>query len=437
MINILSPSITPRLKYSFELIFKSILKTDVLVTDDIDVWLSSKEIKISYGLHKPNTSILHFTATTLLFESTIEKQNIIVNQDQDIPTLFPVQEGALPFDPFAAAFFLVTRYEEYISNSKDKHDRYYAEESLAYKNNFLHIPVVNYYAGMIKEIIQNIYPSYDFPLITYKFTPTIDIDTAYAYKYKKTYHQVGALIKNTLNLDFKEIYQRIKVHLGQEIDPYDSYEKQLIIHERFNVKPIYFFLIGDRGPFDRNLQYTNIKQKQLIQKIQIDNTIGLHPSYASNTFPEKIKIEKRRLEEITGQEVTKSRQHYLKLELPVTYQRLIQENISEDYSMGYASKLGFRASICNPFYFYDLSKEEQTTLLIHPFFAMDTTLKKYLKTKSTDVIKKIKPLFDHVKHTGGEAIIIFHNESIGGKYKHWKRWGDIYEKVIQVGFNNK
>ena len=74
-----------------------------------------------------------------------------------------------------------------------------------------------------------------------------------------------------------------------------------------------------------------------------------------------MKKEKNRLEGITNMQTKRSRQHYLRFSLPETYQQLIDLEIEEDYSMGYASHVGFRASTCTPFYFYDLDFEIQTS----------------------------------------------------------------------------
>ena len=45
--------------------------------------------------------------------------------------------------------------------------------------------------------------------------------------------------------------------------------------------------------------------------------------------------------------------------------------MTDDYSMGYGSINGFRASVASSFYWYDLEKERQTNLRIHPFCFMD------------------------------------------------------------------
>ena len=45
--------------------------------------------------------------------------------------------------------------------------------------------------------------------------------------------------------------------------------------------------------------------------------------------------------------------------------------------MGYPDTIGFRASTCTPFLFYDLDFEVQTPLMIHPYQLMDFSLLKH------------------------------------------------------------
>jgi hypothetical protein len=99
--------------------------------------------------------------------------------------------------------------------------------------------------------------------------------------------------------------------------------------------------------------------------------------------------------------------------------------------MGYSKEIGFRAGICTPFYFYDLKHEKVTELLVHPFCIMDSTLKFYMKTRSSEVIYTVKPLIEHVKAVKGELVTIFHNESFG-THKVWKNWGEVYEGVVRL-----
>jgi len=92
-----------------------------------------------------------------------------------------------------------------------------------------------------------------------------------------------------------------------------------------------------------------------------------------------------RLRKVLKRDISKARQHFLMLHFPATYRRLIDHDITDDYTMGFSGEVGFRASICTPFYFYDIEQETVTKLLIHPFAVMDATLKYYMKVKPEDV----------------------------------------------------
>ena len=165
------------------------------------------------------------------------------------------------------------------------------------------------------------------------------------------------------------------------------------------------------------------------------NVVGVHPSYASNSSREKMAVEKVNLESVLCSGVSNSRQHYLKMELPKTYFVLEEIGITDDFTMGYASQIGFRAGICVPYPFYFLGEERESKLIIHPFCVMDATLNYYLKLDRVDIVKTVKPLFDEVKNIGGEINLLFHNESIGAKH-HWASWDGVYEEVLKEALGN-
>lgn len=98
----------------------------------------------------------------------------------------------------------------------------------------------------------------------------------------------------------------------------------------------------------KNLSHTNSNVATLIKRIADFSLVGIYPSFASNLKVDILKEEVSRLENIQKREVLFSRQHFLKLSLPATYNRLLSLGIYEDYTMGYASALGFRAGIASP-----------------------------------------------------------------------------------------
>jgi signal transduction histidine kinase len=142
--------------------------------------------------------------------------------------------------------------------------------------------------------------------------------------------------------------------------------------------------------------------------------------------------EKDRLEDIILKPVTKSRQHFLKLKMPQTYQQLLKSGISADYTMGFASLAGFRAGTCTAYYFFDLSRNQRTELLIHPFQVMDVTLKNYLQMEAEDADQLIEELMLEVKKVNGTFISLWHNESLKDSGQ-WLGWRKVFEQILETG----
>jgi hypothetical protein len=341
------------------------------------------------------------------------------------------KNSALPFDVFSAVFYLVTRYEEYLPFVKDKHGRFTAHLSLSHQLGLLEKPVVNIWALQIKEILQKKYPDFKFPQKNFRFIPTYDIDSAYAYLQKGLVRTIGGYYLSLKKLDFKEIALRTRVLLGLRKDPFDTFDLQISYQKKYNLKPIYFILFARYGTYDKNINIRNRKFKFLIKRIADYGKIGIHPSYYTIENPELLKTEIENLEKVLNIDIHSSRQHFLRLVLPDTYQNLIDNDIKNDYTMGYAALPGFRAGICEPYNFYNLDLETETKLRIHPFAVMDGTLNDYLKLTPADAIIKIKKLMNEVKKVNGTFISLWHNESLSDE-KRWKGWRKVYETMLET-----
>lgn len=427
-----TPETTNRTRYIFDLFFKESMRLSYKFVNNIDEFNSFDGPKICYG----NQSIsdeLCFGAVFLLFEKKINEQEISVFEHNNYKVFFKVEheDFVLPYDPFAAAFYLVSRYEEYLPFVKDLYGRFSAENSIAFKNDFLNKPVVNYYINEVAEILKNHFPKIDIDRRHYEYTPTYDIDSAYAYKNKGLIRNVGGLLKSLFQGEFSTFENRIKVHFSMKKDPFDTYDYLLEIHKKNNLEPVFFFLVGDYDEFDKNISIKITEFQHLIKSVDDFAFVGIHPSYASNENPEKLQKEIAQLQKVLKRDITKSRQHFLKLTFPDTYTRLIEQDIASDYTMGYASQIGFRASICQPFYFYNLSLENKTKLLIYPFCIMDASLYYYLKYSPEQAITACKEIVDEVQKVNGHLITLWHNNSLSNE-NEWVGWSKVYEELIKM-----
>lgn len=429
MLTIFVPEITPRVEYTFNLVFSEILKIDVRFESDLATFVGDNGAKISYHTELVEGALC-FIPSGLLSESDVRNIEIEFAEHNGIRCPFRVDSGGLlPFDPFAAAFYLVTRYEEYGGADRDRLGRFVAEESIAYKNGFLEKPVVNLWAMELAEILQEHYPNLEIPDREFHFISTIDVDNAFAYLDKGMLRTLGGFAKSILYLDFYGFFERIAVLLGTRKDPYDTFAYITELAKEFKVNFKSFFLLGDYGALDKSVPHTSVLLQDRIDRLQTLGEVGIHPSVGSNKSGEGLEKEKNRLESILGNPVEISRQHYLLFSLPDTYTKLIAAGIKCDYSMGYSSHIGFRASICTPFPFFDLSSNSRTELAVFPFAIMDVALKNNLNLVPIQGIKSISQLIEEVKAVGGTFISVWHNESLSENWQ-WRGWTEVYEKML-------
>ena len=425
-----TPRITSRIQFVFSLFFKYMAKAGYRLTDDIRELENHEGPAINYSPaeHKKG---LWFPPAKLLFRSGIDDEEPKLVTDQDLKGVFATPKNPwVKFDIFASAFYFVTRYEEYLPHLRDLYNRFNAQYSFAFRHGFLDKPMVNYYAGFLFTLLENQYPGFKIRRNRYDFLNTIDIDNAWAYREKGFIRTSGAIMKDLLNGNFENMKLRFSVLSGKTKDPYDNYEYLKGLQKKYGFKSLYFFLLGDYGLNDKNVPVWNKKLRSLIQSISDYAMVGIHPSFGSNDDPEKLKKEIARLNEITKFEVDKSRQHFLILNLPETYRRLIDQEITADFTMGFASEAGFRAGICVPYPFYDLDREEITNLMIHPFAVMEATLKFYMKLSPEEAISVTVNMIEEVKKVNGLFIGLWHNESLS-ETGIWKGWREVYEFMIR------
>jgi len=394
---------------------------------------NTDQIHISYGAHVRSADE-HIPSTGLLFSNEIDAQlepeYDIIN---DIPCLFPQSsKGTFQFDIFSAIFYCLSRYEEYQDFEKDTHLRFSGLDSHAVKYKYIHLPLVDHYVALIQNLLAQKLPSIQWPEDHFKIQPTIDIDHAYAFMNKSKSRTILSGAKNVAKAQFSILKSKKKVFSAHEKDPYDTYEflKEQLIKDDL-LQTIFFILMSNESSFDSSNKLTSKEFKDLVQDLRTHFKIGMHPSYHSNQKPEIIALEKQHLESYINQKIELSRQHFLKLFFPFTYQNLIEHGITKDYSMGYHDVIGFRAGTCFSYNWYDLEKEKETDLEIHPFQVMDVTLKQYMNLDPKAAIKAVQKIKQEVRKYNGTFQFIWHNSSFA-EHESWTNWEKVFKELLQI-----
>lgn len=424
---------TERIQFIFEHIFERILGVSYGLTENADAFTNYQGPKFSYT-SEPVGDELFFKAVPLLYEKGIHEQDLKVFEYEETVGFYKTADGSWPFDMFAASFYLLTRYEEYLPFIKDDHNRFPAEQSIAFQNGFLQQPVVDIWCQHLKKFLQYQFPELHFQSKKYQFYPTYDIDIAWAYLHKGFIRTVGGYGKSLVTGNIKDFFYRTAALLRLKKDPYYTYDYLQDLHEKHALQAIYFILIGDFDAYDKNISFTEPSFRLLVKNLADDAWMGIHPSYGSNKEKEKVGKEKQRLEDVIKRSVVRSRQHYLMLQMPATYEQLLDVGIKKDYTLGYTSKQGFRAGTCTPFPFYNLQLEQQTNLMLHPFALMDANFKYYMDIAPEEAFAKAKPVIDWVKKVNGTLYTLWHNNSFSEVFE-WRHWRKPYEEIVEYAIN--
>lgn len=434
MLLIYTKKSTPRLRYTLNVLFNWVVKTPFKLTDNKEEFVDFLGAKLNYSDEIMGEGVLQIHPHGLLFDRDIFEKEIYVSQHDGVPVFF--QEAGqlsfvLPFDVFSAAFYLVSRFEEYLPFIPDEHGRFTPEQSIAYKHGFLEKPVVNIWTQRLMQSIQKKYPSLEWSAPEFKFISTIDVDNMYAYKGKGLVRIAAGFARDLSKFNFKETSQRFKTIFLRRRDPYDTLHYQLSLSRKYDFESIYFILFSAYGPFDKNLPMYSSAFQSAIKTINDEAQVGIHPSYQSNQSFSTLRHEIQSLRNVINAPVELSRQHFLKLQFPKTFRQLAELGIKHDYSMGYASHPGFRAGVCTPYPFYDLEVEEEIDLVIHPFCVMEYNLAEVWRLSPEEGLKKILEMMNWVKKYGGEFIPVWHNRTFSEKETAWKGWNTVYEKMVK------
>lgn len=430
MVLIYSPVSSSRLQYTCSFIFKEQLKVDFDITTDTEQFRQFEGVKINYSNTAISTSEYRIESESLLFEKNIQVQQIKCFETNKHKAFFKTAGTDLAFDIFAATFYLVSRYEEYLPHKKDMYGRYAHENSLAFKEGFLNIPLINIWINALAFKLKERFATlpagrqvFNIQHSIFSFVPTYDIDIAYAFKHKGLFRSIGAFLKSPTK-------ERVKVLSGSKKDPFDAYEWMDTLHKKYELKPLYFFLAAQKnGVYDKNILPGTTAFSHLVKQHADKYETGIHPSWQSGDNFLLLKQEKKIVESITGKAVKRSRQHYIRFNLPSGYRRLLEAGITDDYSMGYGSINGFRASVAASFYWYDLEKEEQSHLRIHPFCFMEANSFYEQHYSAEQAYAEAMHYLKVCKEVNGQLITVWHNNFLGTAFQ-FAGWRECYEKFI-------
>ena len=343
-----------------------------------------------------------------------------------VPTFCQTPQGP---DLLACIFYALSRYEEYQPFTPDVHGRFPGASSHAARYGYLHRPIVREWTALIGQQLQEWFPDLPPPRRRRPLVlqPTYDIDLLWAYRYRG-WRGLALGARDLVTGQTRRTIHRLAA--TDHNDPFNTISQLEQLHREAGRQATYFWLLSDgHDRHDPNPYPIPAAQQAAMRALGATADQGIHPSYRSTDDPALIGRERERMEDILGRPVTRSRQHFLRLTLPGTYRHLLAHGISDDHSMGYADRVGWRAGTNLPFPWYDLERERQTKLTIHPFAAMDVTFKNYLGLTGGAAGAKLLALRTALEPFGGPFALLWHNSSFADDYG-WAGWWEMYKGLF-------
>lgn len=292
-------------------------------------------------------------------------------------------------------FFFISRAEELINNKRDEHGRFLAAYSILGKRNRLLVPVLDEYARLLMKTLGMPLPLSGFAHIYL----THDIDTIANYR-----HLRGAL-GGIWRGEWRQV-----LRAWQDIhnDPAYSFPWLIEQDKRVPLAESIFFVKHSFGKGYDYPQYNHHSPDahRLRRFLEWNKaTIGWHSSYYGTGS-----IERRTSH---TNELAIHRSHYLRCSIE-QMRKLIALGVTDDFTMGFADRAGFRLQTSRAVLWIDPEKMQLTELVLHPLTIMDCTLSNanYMHLDQAEASYLCQQLIDKVRMHNGDLCLLWHNTSI-------------------------
>lgn len=410
MLHVLLEEPSPRARYVVRHVFERMLGWPVVLVGSRQELISTAGPKLSYGaLSVPG--VFHVPLSDwFTVPRTPGTAPPSSGAGRDL-LLFPIGPS---FDVFAAIYFLISLEEEYTITNRDEHGRIAADELLLVRSGASDFPIADNWALRLAEQLRAMFPALPAPQRSYRHVLTVDMDNGLKYAARSWQRAMGASAKELAAGRATSFFERWNVRMGRIEDPYATFVDRLAEACGDVDRIIAFVLTRGEGRFDHAARIDHPVFVDLLKHLAEVAEFGLHPSYQSSRDERIIAREREQLSKVTGRSIQVSRQHFLRWRMPDTFRALITNGFTEDHSIGFSDRIGFRAGTCTPFPWYDQERDEETSLMLHPFAVMDSALANRTGENLRKAIGEMKRVSDTVRDVQGTFVSVWHDRFLSG-----------------------
>lgn len=403
-VKIFSSGKTPRLAYIAEIILHDILGLSwEIITDKRKI---GKNPVINYTDGNIPDSI-KISPDALLFEHGIRPVDIEASEFMGVPFFFKSSpDSDLPFDIFAASFYLVSRYEEYRECRNSSAGQFKASDSVACRCGFLEISIVEIWSKMLAKALAARFYSMTFKPGDFRTIASFNINDPFSGHGRNILGNIAGLFRDITG---RKAQENVTVEEHGAISGVVDYFTS--ITEKYGTDSMFFFPVGNQSKHDKGPSWKNADYRKVICNLHHNHPAGIYSSADASLSPASAAKEIFRMKKITGKDVIINRFNPSHLIMPASYRQISALGIREDHSMGYDDHPGFRAGISRPFLFYDLYEEQITRLQIYPFQLTDHALRDSMGQGVQNAKSVIKGIIREVRRAGGIFVSVWNDDS--------------------------
>jgi hypothetical protein len=346
----------------------------------------------------------------------------------------------LDVDVLGSCFFMLSRYEERVKSARDAHGRFPATASIARRERFLELPVVDAYVELLGDALERLWPRLE-PRRprTFEIALTHDVDDPLATLGRgplALMRQLGA--DALLRRDPALMARRVRSWVGlarrsHALDPYNTFDFLMDVSERHGLTGAFYFLAaaGTVSPTEPPYTLAHPWIRALLRRVhRRGHEVGFHAGFGTHRDAERTRGEFERLRDAAAregvrQEAWGGRQHYLLWENPVTWSNWDLAGLDYDSTLAHADRIGFRAGTCHPFRTFHLLERRPLRLRERPFQVMDGTLFQYMGLSPDAALERVLALVEQCRRHGGTFSLLWHNSVL--QTARQKRW---YEELV-------
>jgi hypothetical protein len=347
--------------------------------------------------------------------------------------------AALRADVLGTAFFMLTRYEEIAVRQRDQYGRFPASASLAVREGFLRVPVVDEGVDALWEQLRRTWPRLERKPRAYEVVLTHDIDDPLAtlqHTPRDVVRQLGGdLVRRR---DGRLAARRVRSLLGDRgRDPNNTFDFLMDVSERRGLRSAFYFLAHrDERPRTGPYLFEDPWVRRLIGRIaRRGHEIGIHPSFPTYLDAELTREELERLRRVAEaegveQEEWGGRQHYLRWANPDTWRNWEAAGLAYDATLGYTEAVGFRTGTCHPYRVFDLRARRPLELREEPFQVMDVTLLSSMGLSLDAAREATLEVAAQCRKYRGRLGILWHNNTLLRSAREQQWYAELIAAVV-------